>query len=174
MRRGLSIALLLTLGLAPCGMAQKAGEEAVAPQVLAAAVAELNTTLREIRDLLARQIEPQGLDLLFKRVEFTAARSAGLEARLRSVEEARRGADEERHRMEGMLEAVREEMAREGVEAETLRQQERQVLEEIRRMGERVSDLDAESVLLGNRLADERRELEGWQDLLDRQLAAPR
>lgn len=140
--------------------------EAEAPDV-ATELAELNRTMRELRDLLVRQLETQSLDLMLKRAELASTEVSQLESRLRSAEASQASLEDERRRLTTRMEGFREQ----DVENPEIRLMERQFAQELEILDERLRDGQARIADLSARLARKQEDLRAWQMTLDRRLS---
>jgi flagellar biosynthesis chaperone FliJ len=135
-------------------------------------LAQLNTTLLEIKEVLSQQLETDSLDLLLKRSELVSADVARLDSQLRNAEAQRQSMqdDEERYRaqIEGIELEVRSGAA--DASAEEYEAYARQMTGELDRTRRRIRTLDGEIQALQNRLTAKQRDLDSWQDLVDRRL----
>ncbi|MDX1502560.1 MAG: hypothetical protein R3325_09355 [Thermoanaerobaculia bacterium] len=171
MRRRILLLPALMAALAPAARGQTAAT-APAETAVAAELTKLNATLTDIKTLLERLAETQGLDLLMKRMELSSARVTELESRLRGARAERTSVVDERARLQTNMEAYLAELERrsredtEGeLEAFTL-----QFEAGLERFEARLRDLDDEIARLENLLDARRRELEDWQGYIDRRL----
>jgi chromosome segregation ATPase len=149
------------------------GAQALAPEEgrdLATEVAELNLTLLEIRDLLAQQVETDSLDLLLKRSELVSAEVARLETALREVQAQRDSLAEDETRVRIQIEAAEDQLRSADAPAEQLEGYLRQMEFELDSAGRRMRALEGEIQELQNRLTARQRDLQSWQDLVDRRL----
>ena len=135
-------------------------------------LSNLNTTLIEIRGLLALQLEAQTLELTLKRSQLAVSQAENLEAQLR-VRDSELGAlDKEEDHLANQLSMI-EVQAREGlikgeeVEVETYLEG----LEmELERIEDRKRQLKADSIQLQSRLRSLQEVTYDWLDQVDRQL----
>ncbi len=149
----------------------KAGERLEAPE-LTRELAKLNATLDEIRSLLERVTETQGLDLMMKRMELSSAQAADLEKRFDGLESERAAIEDTMRQIESNREAYLADIESRG-DDESLLQAEAftaQADRELAVRSERLRALDDEIAVLRNRLDAKRRELEDWQGYVDRRL----
>lgn len=167
MRRfGVSIGLVsVLLGGAP--LAAQTDSPAVVEEL-----ARLNATLGELRDLLARQLEAQSLDLMLKRTELASQEASQLEARLRSAEARARSLEDEKASMETRLEELERRSRDEGLESdEQTRSVVRQFEAEIERVERRLAEARGDVAQIAGRLDRKLEDLRAWQDLVDRRLS---
>ena len=131
-------------------------------------LAKLNATMREVADLLSKQVEQGQLDLLMKRTQMALDQVERAEALLRQAQDERASVEGERARLEGhrdvisaqeKMPAAERDAAIAGIEAE------------LKRMAQRQGALDGKIVDLQNRIAEKQDELRGWQALVDRRLS---
>ena len=94
---------VLTLGLS-LAAGQAAAQQVPQADGTAAELAKLNATLREIADLLGRQVEQSGLDLLMKRTQLAQAQVERAEAELKAVEAEKASAEEQKSQVEARRE----------------------------------------------------------------------
>lgn len=169
MRKVLLAVTILVLGAAPVvGQAPNAANDPVAAEL-----ANLNVTLKEIVVLLRAQRESDELALLIKRVELAEARLAERERALKVAQSERRSLDSEKAQLELRLEMVAAEAEGAGgempiaqVDAMTA-----QVEGELRRVRQRATELANEVALLESSVASQSRDVQAWQSHLDRRLA---
>jgi uncharacterized protein (DUF3084 family) len=165
------LAMLLLLGAPVFGQAAE-GEEPLERAALTTELATLNATLAEIKVLLERITETQGLDLLMKRMELSSTQVVEIEKRLREAESERATVEDENIRLEMNMQAYTVELesgameaSAEQIEAFTARHEAEVALRE-----SRLRSLDDEIAMLHNRLSTKQRGLEDWQDYVDRRL----
>lgn len=142
------------------------GQAPEAPDV-AAELAELNDTMRELRDLLVRQLEAQSLDLMLKRAELASTEVSQLESRLRSAEATQASLEDERRRLTTRMEGFRDQ----DLENPEIRMMERQFAQELEILDERLRDGQARIADISARLARKQEDLRAWQMTLDRRLS---
>jgi flagellar biosynthesis chaperone FliJ len=169
MKRLTSIALILTLAIAAPTLAQP--ESATAE--LTAGLAQLNATLLEMKELLSMQVETQGLDLLLKRSELVSSQAAQLENLLRSAEASRMSFEDQVLQME-----AEQEQMEENIRSGSMGDNEAEIQSYIRRIETRIEqtrdrlrEAEGEVVALRSRLDQKERDLEDWQELIDRRLS---
>jgi chromosome segregation ATPase len=170
----LLLATLVT-GSSPAGpaAAQQRDPRSVAGPV-ALQLAEINETMAQMHELLARQLETQTLDLLLKRTQLASAEVARLDRTLRRSLQKRTGLDRERADLE-----LREErlddvgLARRESRPPIvdLEQQKRSVRTALERVEGQIREIDAEIVELEGQLDRRLRDLETWEAMLDERLA---
>lgn len=153
-----------------------AAQEAAPADGLARVAAELNRlnlTLEAIRGLLTQQVETENLDLLFKRAEFAAARVTALESEVRRAEGEQRTLEDEKQSIESRLQMIADRLDSGSLEADRAELEEvtSHMVGALKRVQERLRDVELEIGELQGRLATKRRELREWQDLLDRRLS---
>jgi len=168
MWRWMRTSVLLALAIPVAIQAQEA-QEAQGGDV-AVELARINANLEKIASLLSRMDEAEGLDLLMKRVQLASARIGEDERRLRSVESELRSLESEKEALVFQHEIAETRAVDDpGSEAEaTVRMIERQQ----KWIRERISELSLEVNELRNRLVERERDLEGWQQIVDRRLGA--
>ncbi len=171
MQRFAPIALLVALVASFPATAQPAADLDSAE--LAAGLAQLNATLLEIKDLLAIQIDTQGLDLLLKRSELASTQAAELEGLLRSAESTRTGLEDQLRNLQSEQEMMEAQMRIGAREADTLAIEAytRQIEARIDHARDRLRQAEGEVIDLQSRLDTKQRDLGDWQDLIDRRLS---
>lgn len=171
MQRFAPIALLVALVASSPATAQPTSD--LDTTELAAGLAQLNATLLEIKDLLAIQIDTQGLDLLLKRSELASTQAAELEGLLRSAESTRTGLEDQLRNLQSEQEMMEAQMRSGAREADTLAIEAytRQVEERIDQARDRLRQAEGEVIDLQSRLDTKQRDLGDWQDLIDRRLS---
>ncbi len=172
MRRISRTLLLALLPLTPMAAAQDAPPSGD----VAAELAKVNTTLKEIAVLLGKQSDQQSIDLLMKRVQLSDAQVTELERRLRSDQSELRGLESERNGTELQLRflATRMEQVEQGKNTESpddLKSMTVQFEGMLKRIRQRMSQLNQEMATLEGELSTRREELRSWQLTLDRRLA---
>ena len=163
---------LMTLWLALLPMAVSAQNVSPAGDV-AAELAKVNATLKEIVALLSRQSDLQSVDLLMKRVQLADGQAADLERRRRSTQDELRGLESERNNVEMRLKMFgsrAEHADAEKVEG-SLAIMTEQAERDLKRIRQRIGQLAPEIAALEGDLATRREELRSWQQDLDRRLA---
>src|SRR5688500_12523137 len=170
MRRIVLVALVL---LAPWPLAAQAPPAATADPV-AAELARLNATLKEIVTLLRKQGDNDELELVIKRVELAEARLAEAERRLAGAEADRRSLETERAQIELRLKMMASEIEQRGddmpaSEAEAMNTA---MEAELRRVRQRSGEMAGEIAALEGDVASRRREVEEWKTVLDRRLGS--
>ena len=171
MKRLTSVALLLAISIAVPLTAQPA--PGVDAAELATGLAQLNTTLLEIKELLAIQIETQGLDLLLKRSELVSTQAGQLENLLRSAESTRASLEDGLRDLQSeqdMMEAQISSGARD-VQGSEMEAYSRQIEARIDQARERLREAEREVIDLQSRLDAKQRDLDDWQELVDRRLS---
>jgi hypothetical protein len=133
--------------------------------------------MAEMRELLTRQLETQTLDLLFKRTELASNEVLRLDRSLRRATNRRIALDKERVELELREEALddfdrRRERGQAAPSAQNIELQLRNIRASTERVEERLRELDTEIVGLESSLDERLRDLEEWQQMLDRRLAA--
>ena len=171
MQRFAPVALLLALVSAPPAAARPAPD--VDSAELAAGLAQLNATLLGIKDLLAVQIETQGLDLLLKRSELVSTQAAQLEDLLRSAESTRASLEDELRHLQAEQEMMEAQMRSGARDADTVEMDAytRQVEGRIDHARDRLRQVEREVIDLQSRLDAKQRDLGDWHDLIDRRLS---
>lgn len=168
-----ALALLALLAIVtpwtPASATQAATEFAEEP-TLAEELRLLNTTLTEIKELLERQAETQGLDLLMKRMELSSAQAAEIEKRLREAEGRRQAVDDELTQLEERMEFITADYEGGGFDGAQYETYVEQADAQRRRLGERLREIEGEIAGIENRLAAKRRDLDDWQTYIDRRL----
>ena len=114
----------------------------------------LNRTLAQIASLLQKQVKGQDTELLIQRIELSGRRLGPMKERLRQARSALTDLEDEELNLAGVLEAMREEMAREG-EAEEAEPYQVMQLEQMERRAEAIPERRRE-------LGREIMELERW------------
>jgi hypothetical protein len=130
-------------------------------------LAKLNATMREMADLLTRQVAQAQLDLLMKRTQMATNQVERAEAQLRQAQDERVSLDFQRSRLQSQR-----EMTAQGKMPET----ERDVIlagidRGLKQLTQQQSTLEGRITELQNRIADGQDDLRGWQALLDRRLS---
>ena len=168
MRRTL---MALVLALLPVAAAAQAAPAATDP--VAAELARVNATLKEITALLKGQSDIQDLDLLMKRVQLGESQVAELDRQLRSDESELRGLETQRSNSELRMRAIAAQLKRDSQDQKPgeLEAISEQAAEELRRTRQRMGQLAQEIAALQNDLATRQEDLRGWQALLDRRLS---
>jgi hypothetical protein len=161
------------MGASPASAQARAGGRGP----VAVELAELNDTMAEMRELLTRQLETQTLDLLFKRTELASNEVLRLDRSLRRATNRRIALDKERVELELREEALddfdrRRERGQAAPSAQNIELQLRNIRASTERVEERLRELDTEIVGLESSLDERLRDLEEWQQMLDRRLAA--
>lgn len=167
MRRWIPVVLSVGL-LSLTALAAEPIETPDSPTDVLAQLAQLNATLREIADLLERQISGQDLDLVMKRIQLTATRADQTEAQLRRAEGERVGLEDEMRRMNLHLETLTTGMGAE--DPEQIEAITRQMTGEMEILDARLKDVQGRIAELQARLAAERVDQREWQAFLDRRL----
>jgi chromosome segregation ATPase len=130
-------------------------------------LAKLNAIMREVADLLTKQVANGQLDLLMKRTQMALGQVERSETLLRQAQDERASMEEERSRLEGHREAI---SAQPKMSAEERNSALAGIDVELKRSGQRLNALDTKIVELQNRIAERQDELRGWQALVDRRL----
>jgi len=131
-------------------------------------LAKLNATMREVADLLAKQVAQGHLDLLLKRTQMANDQVERAEAQLRQAQDERASVEAERSRVQSQRDMAAQgkmpEAERDAILAGTDR--------ELKRLAARQSTLEGQIAELQNRIAERQEEVRGWQALLDRRLSS--
>jgi chromosome segregation ATPase len=130
-------------------------------------LAKLNAIMREVADLLTKQVANGQLDLLMKRTQMALDQVERTETLLRQAQEERASVEEERSRLEGHREVISAQEKMPAAEREAALAG---VDVELKRFAQRLSTLETKIVELQNRIAEKQDELRGWQALVDRRL----
>jgi len=150
------------------------GAQTLEPQSpdLGAELAQLNSTLLEIKEVLAQQLETDSLDLLLKRSELVSADVTRLETQLRNSETQRQSLQDDEERFRTQIDNIEMEIRSGTVDAdaEEYDAYTRQMVLELDRTQRHIQTLDGEIQSLQNRLTAKQRDLSSWQDLVDRRL----
>lgn len=165
--------ILMTLLLALLPLAVSAQNAPPPAGDVAAELAKVNATLKEIAALLSRQSDIQSLDLLMKRVQLADSQVADFERRRRSAQDELHGLEAERTSVEmrlKMFSSRAEHAEAEKVEG-SLAIMTEQAERELKRIRQRIGQLTPEIAALEGDLATRREELRSWQSDLDRRLA---
>ena len=158
-----AVAVLMITGQTVLAQVATKGEDASAREL-----AKLNATMREVADLLTKQVAQGHLDLLMKRTQMALDQVERVEALLRQAQDEKTSVEADRTRLEREREivaaqekmpAAEREAALTGIDAES------------KRLALRQSALEGQIVELQNRITERRDELRGWQALLDRRLS---
>lgn len=131
-------------------------------------LAKLNATVREVADLLTKQLAQGQLDLLMKRTQMALDQVVRAEAQLRRAQDERVSVEADRSRLERDREMV---AAQEKMPAAERDAALAAIDAETKRLAARQSALDGQIAELQNRIAERQDELRGWQALLDRRLS---
>jgi chromosome segregation ATPase len=163
--------MVLFLALLPAGAAAQ-GASAPADAV-AAELARVNATLKEIATLLNRQSDLQGLDLLMKRVQLGESNVTELERRLRTAQDELRGLEGQRSSLELQMKVAdsRRERATGDYPKGELEMMATQSEEALKRLRQRAGQLMQEIAALESEIGTRRDDLRSWQTVLDRRLA---
>jgi flagellar biosynthesis chaperone FliJ len=169
MKRLTSIALLLTLAIATPTLAQPDSTTAE----LTAGLAQLNATLLEMKELLSAQLETQGLDLLLKRSELVSSQAAQIENLLRSAEATQMSFEDEVAQMVAEQEMIEDQIRSGSIDGNDIDAQSyiRRIETRIEQSRDRLRVAEREVVALQSRLDQKQRDLEDWQELIDRRLS---
>jgi chromosome segregation ATPase len=132
-------------------------------------LAKLNATMREVADLLGKQVAHGQLDLLMKRTQMALDQVERAETLLRQAQDERASVEGERARLEGHREVI---SAQEKMPAEERDAAIAGIDVELKRMAQRQSTLEGKIIELQNRIAERQDELRGWQALVDRRLSS--
>jgi phage-related minor tail protein len=137
-----------------------------------AELAKLSKAVRDIADLLAKQSEGQKLDLLMKRVELTSTKIAQLEQRQRNLRAEKDGAEDEERQLEAQVKQLQDgipaqtDEARRGEMSANVERYEAA----IKRAAARADAVAGELTDVDSQLATQKRELQQWQNFVDRRL----
>jgi chromosome segregation ATPase len=160
---------LLSGAIGPACLAQT-GES---PRPIARELATLNTTLKEIAQLLRQQVEVQDLDLLMKRLQLSEGQISDTEKRLSSARGELRSVEAEIGDLERRRQLPEElEQAGSGMEPAQAEAIAAQAESELRVVRKRIGEITNEIADLEVRLSEQREEAKGWRSVLDRRLAA--
>jgi chromosome segregation ATPase len=129
---------------------------------------KLNATVREVADLLTKQLAQGQLDLLMKRTQMALDQLERAEAQLRQTQDTRASVEAERTRLESQRQIVAAEEKIPAVERDAALMA---IDAETKRVAQRQSAIEGQIVELQNRIAAGQDELRGWQTLLDRRLS---
>ena len=130
-------------------------------------LAKLNATMREVADLLTKQVAQGQLDLLMKRTQMATDQVERAEAQLRQAQDERVLVEAQRSRLQSQR-----EMTAQGKMPEAERDTILAGIDpELKRLAQRQSTLEGQIAELQNRIAERQDELRGWQALLDRRLS---
>ena len=142
-------------------------------------VTELNTSMKEIADLLRQAVDRQQTALLLQRLQLKSRGVAPLEEGLRRARSEQEGvatslAQLEQH-LEFLEERRRDQEERQGLVAEDsdLKMEERQMTLELNLLEEKLSMLNQRIFDLENDLLNRQSEIRDWEDYLDDQLGLP-
>lgn len=146
--------------------------EAESPRTLQQEVAQLNRTLERIADLLASQVDTQQIDVGMKRLEMLTSRLERSERELRNLRSRRSSLETEKIALEEQRAQAELSLERGDVESvpEEARAFFRQMDRQLDRVREELAETDRQSVELENQVAAQRRDLQAWQDFVDRRL----
>jgi flagellar biosynthesis chaperone FliJ len=171
MKRLTTLALLLTcFTIAPMNALSAAQVDSAE---LTAGLAQLNATLLEMKELLSMQVETQGLDLLLKRSELVSSQAGQLENMLRSAESTRTSLEDQLLQMVAEQEMMEEQIRSGAMDADEVDAQAytRRVENRIEQTRSRLRKVESEVIALQSRLDTKQRDLEDWQELIDRRLS---
>lgn len=162
----LTAALVLVLSLAA---GQAVAQQGSQVDGTAAELAKLNATMRVVADLLAKQVEQSGLDLLMKRTQLAQAQVERAEEELKAVEADKASAEEQKSQLDS-----RRELA--ATQLEQAQPAEREAVQkmwetELATLNLRLRTADGQIAILQNRIAAAQEDLRGWKTLLDRRLS---
>jgi predicted nucleic acid-binding Zn-ribbon protein len=130
-------------------------------------LAKLNATMREVADLLTKQVAQGQLDLLMKRTQMATDQVERAEAQLRQAQDQRVLVEAQRSRLQSQR-----EMTAQGKMPEAERDTILAGIDpELKGLTQRQSTLEGQIAELQNRIAERQDELRGWQALLDRRLS---
>jgi peptidoglycan hydrolase CwlO-like protein len=138
---------------------------------VAAELAQVNATLKEIAALLSRQTDLQSVDLLMRRVQVSDYQVTELERRLRSAQEELRNLEGSRSSMETQLTILESRKEKGDERPEDLKMMAADTEGGLKRTKQRISQVKQEIAALEGELATRREELRSWQSVLDRRLA---
>ncbi len=167
--KALSLALLALLPVAAAAQDPPPPADPVAAEL-----ARVNATLKEIAALLNRQSDLQSVDLLMKRVQLSQSQVADIERRLRSSEGELRSLETERTNLEMRLKMFTTQIERGGagdVPTSEFESMSVQTEEELKRNRRRIAELRQEVAALEGELGSRQDEMRSWQSVLDRRLA---
>ena len=156
--------------VATCLMAQ---EPASVDKTLLDEATRMNQTLAQIASLLQKHVEAQDTDLLIKRFELSGRSLIPQKERLRKARESVADLDAEEADLAGVLEAQEEELASEGLDAESEPYHKLQVSQMERRVEaiqERRQTLAREIMELENEVAAREEDLAILRDAIDSRL----
>ncbi len=139
---------------------------------VAAELAKLNLTLKEIETLLRRQGESDELGLLIQRVELAGARLAEQERALETAESERRSLDRRKGQLELRLTLMAAELERaeSDLPADEVEATIAHVEAQLRLIRHRATELADEIAQLESTVASQSADLQAWQSILDRRL----
>ena len=141
-------------------------EDARVEDASARELAKLNATMREVADLLTKQVAQEHLYLLLKRTQMANDQVERAEAQLRQAQDERASGEAE------LIAAA--EPARHGGPGTDAEAERDAILagidRELKRLAARQSTLEGQIAELQNRIAERQDEVRGWQALLDRRL----
>jgi peptidoglycan hydrolase CwlO-like protein len=167
MRRTLTA---LVLALLPLGAAAQGTPVPV--DGMAAELAKVNATLKEIAALLGKQSDLQSLDLLIKRVQLSESQVAEHERRLRIAQSELQRLEDERSNHEMRIQMFNERFKRgDTQEADQIELMVTQMENELKRNRQRTAQVTQEIATLQGDLGPRRDDLRSWQSILDRRLA---
>ena len=170
------LASLLIPRVTPAQRAAEDKEPLLAPDPVYALQEELagvRAALDQIATHLARLLEHQEVQSLMARLQIRERRTATLENEQRSVREQRATANEERRRLEGVLEEwERDNEGREpdDPEAEAMKGEMRRVRRQIALLEQREADLDQRLAELNADLSRAESEIRRLTDIVDERL----
>jgi chromosome segregation ATPase len=142
-------------------------QEAKVEDASARELAKLNATMREVADLLTKQVAQGQLDLLMKRTQMATDQAERVDAQLRQAQDERASVEAQRSRLQSQRDMTVQEKMPEA---------ERDVIlagidPALKRLAARQSTLEGQIGEVQNRIAERQDELRGWQALLDRRLS---
>ena len=138
---------------------------------VAAELAKVNATLKEITVLLSRQSDLQSAELLMRRVQLSDYQVTELERRLRSAQGELRDLENSRSSMETQLTILESRKEKGDERPEDLKAMAVDAAGGLKRTRQRISEVKQEIAALEGELATRREELRSWQSVLDRRLA---
>ncbi len=157
---------VMLLGLAGVAGAQ----EPPAETSLAAELARLSSSMREIVKLLERQVEGQETSLLIKRVELSGRTLIAKKERLHKARSEAVSLGEQEEGLARLLETLGSELS-ETAEDDAQQQMQLDMMEQqLRSVKRRRQDLERELMVLENEVAIEEEDMEVFEAVLDERL----
>jgi len=174
--RGAWPAALLALAVS-MGTAWAQGSEAAPAAGSSAELARLNRSMQELVDLFAVYLERQQVELLMRRIELKTRRLTVQEEELQATRSHQESVEEELTMLKGMVERL-EANARDSDETPGLETSagdaERRMLEEVESRVELLEDkrwrLEQKALDLDSVIERQRREIDAWEEIVDREL----